>query len=104
MKKIIIGSTASVVVFVAGLILRLKAVALAWPQEWSYEGARENTSWAKTEGAYVHVSLLLMFVGALMLAAVFSRWLFVDRKEIRKGKWEEAAARQSLPGGDTGES
>jgi len=92
MKKILIGSAASIVVFVAGLILRVKAVALAWPAEWRYEGERANTVWAQRESLYIDISLVLMAFGVLLLVASLSRWLFVDGPPKQKTpKWEAAA-------------
>ena len=60
-----------------GIILRLSARSLAWPRRWSYEGDRENTSWAFAESAYVDISHFLMGFGlAVLLVAV---WLLYRR-------------------------
>jgi hypothetical protein len=54
-----------------GVILRLSARALAWPDSYSYSGDRGNTNWAFMEAAYVDISLFAIGFGlAAVLIAV----------------------------------
>ena len=60
----------------AGIWLRLKARDLAWPQEWSYSGPREDTIWAIQEHAYQDLSLAILGFGLLLLIVVLVHWLW----------------------------
>ena len=69
---------------IAGVWLRLKAHALAWPLEWSYGGPREDTIWAIHEQAYQDLRLVVLSFGLLVLIVVLIHWLWspvADTKE-----------------------
>lgn len=72
---------------IAGMWLRLKAYALAWPPEWSYSGPREDTIWAIREHAYQDLGLVVLSFGLSVLIIVLFHWLWspgVDVKEERQ--------------------
>ncbi len=76
MKKIHIGLVGSSLLLLFGMILRLNARAIAWPQSYSYSGSRADTSWARQEDAIGQVGLVLMCIGGLLFGATYLYWLF----------------------------
>jgi len=76
MKKTQIGLIGSVILSFVGMLLRLNARALAWPQNYSYSGSRADTQWARQEDAIGQVGLIFMCVGGLLLVVTYVYWLF----------------------------
>ena len=66
---------------IAGIILRVNAHAMTWPQSYSYMGSKENTIWGMQEQIVIDISYVLMALGVLFLAVIFHHWLSQSRKE-----------------------
>jgi hypothetical protein len=85
MKKSYIGLAGSSGLLLLGMILRLNARAIAWPDSYSYSGARADTAWARQEDAIGQVGLALMCIGGLLFVATYFYWLFAaDTKKSDK--------------------
>ena len=76
MKKTQLGLIGSSVVCFVGMLLRLGARALAWPEKYSYSGSLADTRWARQEDAIGQVGLVLMCVGGLLFVVTYLHWLF----------------------------
>jgi hypothetical protein len=74
--KVKVGFFWGVIVALLGLLLRLNARWMAWPDVYSYSGPRENTEWAIMERAYSDLGLILMVFGLSLVAITFSKWLW----------------------------
>lgn len=61
---------------IGGIFLRYFAYGIAWPKEWGYSGARENTVWAIKERALIDISYAFMLLGILLLLLVAKKYLF----------------------------
>ena len=76
MKKSYIGFAGSSGLLFLGMLLRLNARAMAWPQSYSYSGSRADTAWARQEDAIGQVGLVLMCIGGLLFVVTYFYWLF----------------------------
>ncbi|CAN5872119.1 hypothetical protein BH11VER1_BH11VER1_32410 [soil metagenome] len=81
MNKIMTGVAMALALTAIGITLRLCAHHLAWPSSFSYSGPASETPWGRTELAYCEIARWLMGVGALILTACFTRWLFISPSE-----------------------
>lgn len=85
MKKSLLGLLGSWGILLLGMILRLSAAAMAWPQSFSFSGSRADTQWARQEDAIGQVGLVLMCIGGLLFVATYFYWLFAtDSQKTEK--------------------
>lgn len=70
-----------VVFSILGMLLRLFASDIAWPNEYSYSGPRENTLWAIREKAYQDIGLAFLIFGLVVLVVVVINWLWTPISE-----------------------
>lgn len=61
---------------IIGILLRFNAKDIAWPQEYSYSGPRENTIWAIKESAYQDIGLVFLIFGFAVILIVINNWLW----------------------------
>ena len=60
------------VVVAGGLVVRVRARAWAWPDEWRYYGNRADTGWAYDEALYIDLGLAALALGVgLVLLGVW---------------------------------
>jgi hypothetical protein len=62
---------APALVAVLGIVLRMNAVAIAWPKEYSFSGDRSDTSWAQAERGWIHISIAVI---ALAIGMALVSW------------------------------
>ncbi len=79
MTKPQIGFILSSALTFLGMLLRLNARALAWPNRYSYSGSRADTAWARQEDAIGQVALVLMCIGGLLFVATYVHWLITSQ-------------------------
>lgn len=70
-----------VVFSIFGMLLRLFASDIVWPNEYSYSGPRENTLWAIREKAYQDIGLAFLIFGLVVLVVVVINWLWTPLSE-----------------------
>jgi heme/copper-type cytochrome/quinol oxidase subunit 4 len=86
MQKNIAGLIISSALTLIGILLRLNAAALAWPETYSYSGSRAETSWARQEDAIGQVGLILMVIGGLLFVVTYLHWLFAKETNTIQSK------------------
>lgn len=64
---------------IIGVILRLSARDIAWPDSYSYSGPRENTIWAIKEQAYQDIGMVLFVFGLIVILVVIINWLWMSK-------------------------
>lgn len=84
--KQLIAATIGLFVAIFGVRLRLAAYDLAWPNQFSYSGPRENTIWAIREQAYQDVGLVLTVFGLVVLLVVLVNWLWTPSDSRGAGR------------------
>ena len=85
MKKTHIGLIASSALTLFGILLRLNARGIAWPENYQYSGSRADTVWARQEDAIGQVGLVLMCIGGLLFVVTYLYWLFAkDTNKVEK--------------------
>ena len=68
--------------FFGGIILRLMAHYLTWPNNgYSFHGLPENTRWGIREWAYIDISYALMALGGLLILLVSAKCLWGSLSE-----------------------
>ncbi len=75
MNKQRTGLIISGLMLLVGILLRLNARALAWPDHYSYSGSRADTVWAHQEDAIGQVGIILMCIGGLLFVVTYLHWL-----------------------------
>lgn len=82
MKKPFIGLLGSAVLTLIGIMVRLKAHALAWPDtSYSYSGPPSETMWGRQEIAIGQIGITLMAAGILIFGVTYFYWLFNKSKD-----------------------
>ena len=76
LKKEIYTLLVGFITFVIGILLRLNARGMAWPQDYTYSGDRENTVWAFRELALIDISRALLVLGLAVILLVIAKFLF----------------------------
>lgn len=59
-----------------GTLLHLFATDIAWPKEYSFSGARENTIWAIEEAAYQNLGIIFLIFGLAIILVTIINWLW----------------------------
>ena len=77
-QKQIIVFVIGVISSISGIILRLSATDLAWPDSYSFSGARENTRWAIREQAYQDLAMVFLVFGLVLILIIVNNWLHVS--------------------------
>ena len=90
MNKSLMGLIGSSALTVFGMILRLSAHAIAWPQSYGFSGSRADTEWAHQEEAISQVGLILMCIGGFLLVVTYLHWLFAGESN-KKSKGEDVS-------------
>ncbi len=67
---------AGLISFAVGILLRLNASGMSWPQEYSYSGEREDTVWAIRELALIEIGTALFIFGLVVILLVIAKLLF----------------------------
>ncbi len=81
MNKSLIGLIGAAVLTLLGVILRLKAQALAWSGVTSWSGPELETRMGRQEIAIGQVGMALMSVGILLLIVTYIHWLFAKKSD-----------------------
>jgi hypothetical protein len=55
------------VIATVGLLVRVFARRMAWPQEWHYSGDRANTKWAFNEALYIDLGMVALAFGLALI-------------------------------------
>lgn len=79
-KTFIIGIISTIL----GVLLRISARSIAWPNEYGYSGPRENTIWAIKEQAYQDIGMLIMMFGLAVLIVLIVNWLWMPKSLEKK--------------------
>ncbi len=61
-----------------GTLLHLFSTNIAWPKEYSFSGARENTAWAIKEAAYQNIGIIFLIFGLAIVLVTIINWLWTS--------------------------
>ena len=68
---------------IIGILLRFFARDIAWPNEYSYSGPRENTLWAIREAAYQDIGLVFLIFGFAVILVIINNWLWTQSSDLK---------------------
>lgn len=74
--KRLVSLITGLVTSLVGIVLRLNASEMAWPDSYSYSGAREHTIWGIREQTYIDIGTTMMYFGMILIMIVFINWLW----------------------------
>lgn len=67
-----------IVFTIIGTLLHLFANNIAWPKEYSFSGAREDTVWAIKEAAYQNIGMIFLIFGLSIILITIIHWLWTS--------------------------
>ena len=76
-KQIKVGRL-GIISIIFGMLLYLFATNIAWPNEYSYSGPRENTVWAIKEVAYQNIGIIFLVFGLSIILVTIINWLWMS--------------------------